>query len=74
MQAFAIAAYSMTAAANRLGASAQRVATADASQATDTDLTKEAVEQISAENDFMANAAVLKTADQMSGALLDLKV
>ena len=73
MQAFAIAAYGMTAAANRLNASAQRVVTWDAREP-DTDLAKEAVEQISAETDFKANASVLKTADKMSGALLDMKV
>jgi flagellar hook protein FlgE len=73
MQAFAIAAYGMTAAANRLGNSAQRVATQDVRDA-DTDLAKEAVEQISAEADFEANAAVIKAADRMSGSLLDMKV
>jgi flagellar basal body rod protein FlgC len=73
MQALAIAAAGMSAAANRLGASAERVATWDARE-TDTDLAKEAVEQISAKNDFKANAAVIKTADEMIGALLDLKV
>jgi flagellar hook protein FlgE len=73
MQAFAIAAYGMTAAANRLSASAERVATRDIGDS-DTDLAKEAVEQISAENDFSANAAVLKAANKMSGALLDMKV
>ena len=73
MQAFGIAAYGLTAAANRLGASAQRTATWNAA-ATDTDLAKEAVEQISAEADFEANAAVIKTANAMSGALLDMKV
>jgi hypothetical protein len=68
MQALAIAAAGMSAAANRLGASAERVATWDARE-TDTDLAKEAVEQISAKNDFKANAAVIKTADEMIGAL-----
>jgi hypothetical protein len=73
MQALAIAAAGMSAAANRLGASAERVATWEARD-TDADLAKEAVEQISAKNDFKANAAVIKTADEMIGALLDLKV
>jgi flagellar basal body rod protein FlgC len=73
MQALAIAAAGMSAAANRLGASAERVATWEARE-TDTDLAREAVEQISAKNDFKANAAVIKTADEMIGALLDLKV
>lgn len=73
MQALAIAAAGMTAAANRLTASAERTATWNARE-TDTDLVKEAVEQISAKTDFAANVAVARTADAMTGALLDLKV
>lgn len=73
MQALAIAAAGMTAAANRLTASAERTATWSARDS-DTDLAKEAVEQVSAKTDFKANVAVLKTADEMIGALLDLKV
>lgn len=73
MQALAIAASGMTAAANRLTASAQRVAAQDVRD-TSTDLAKEAVEQISAQTDFKANAAVIKAADRMSGSLLDMKV
>jgi len=73
MQALAIAAAGMTAAANRLTASAERTATWTAREA-DADLVREAVEQISAKTDFSANVAVAKTADSMTGALLDLKV
>lgn len=73
MQAIAIAAAGMTAAAHRLTASAERTATWSARES-DTDLIKEAAEQISAKADFKANVAVLKTADAMTGALLDLKV
>ncbi|WP_421739097.1 flagellar hook protein FlgE [Caulobacter sp.] len=73
MQALAIAAAGMSAAANRLDASAQRTAAWEARE-TDTDLAKEAVEQISAKTDYKANAMVAKTADQMTGALLDMKV
>ena len=73
MQALSIAAAGMTAAAHRLTASAERTATWNA-RASDTDLVKEAVEQVSAKTDFQANIAVLKTADKMTGALLDLKV
>lgn len=73
MQALAIAAAGMSAAANRLNASADRVATWEARD-TDTDLAKEAVEQISAKTDYKANVMVAKTADQMTGALLDMKV
>lgn len=79
MQALAIAAAGMNAAANRLNASAQRVAAADTraekvEDLKDVDYVKERTEQISASTDFSANAAVIKTADQMTGALLDLKV
>lgn len=73
MQALAIAAAGMSAAANRLDASAQRTAAWEARE-TDTDLAKEAVEQISAKTDYKANVMVAKTADQMTGALLDMKV
>jgi flagellar basal body rod protein FlgC len=73
VQALAIAAAGMTAAANRLTASAERTATWNA-RGGDADLVKEAVEQVSAKTDFLANIAVLKTADAMTGALLDLKV
>ena len=73
MQALSIAAAGMTAAAHRLTESAQRTATWSAREI-DTDLAKEAVEQVSAKTDFEANVAVAKTADAMTGALLDLKV
>ena len=73
MQALSIAAAGMTAAAHRLTESAQRTATWSAREI-DTDLAKEAVEQVSARNDFAANVAVAKTADEMTGALLDMKV
>ncbi|MBU4433130.1 MAG: flagellar hook protein FlgE [Alphaproteobacteria bacterium] len=73
MQALAIAGAGMIAAANRLDDSAKRVATWQARD-TDTDLAKEAVERITAKTAFQANVAVIKTADKMTGALLDLKV
>lgn len=73
MQAFAIAAAGMTAATARLTESATRTA-AWSAQSINTDLATEAVEQISARTDFEANVAVFKTADAMTGALLDLKV
>ena len=78
MQTLAIAAAGMTVAANRLNASAQRVATADAhaekvEELKDVDYAKERVEQISAQYDFKANAKVVQTADQMTGALLNIK-
>ncbi|MFT4253298.1 MAG: flagellar basal body rod C-terminal domain-containing protein [Caulobacter sp.] len=71
MQAISIAAAGMSAATGRLAASAQRVG-ADAGASAKTDLATERVEQISAKTDFSANAAVLRTADEMTGALLDL--
>ena len=74
MQALAIAAAGMTAAANRLNASAERTARSDLSQSSDVDLVRETVEQVSARTDFKANAAVIKTASAMTGALLDMKV
>lgn len=78
MEALTIAAAGMTAAAERLTASAKRVATADAraekvEELKDVDYAKERVEQISAQYDFRANAKVVQTADQMAGALLNIK-
>nr|WP_295111601.1 flagellar basal body rod C-terminal domain-containing protein [uncultured Caulobacter sp.] len=84
MHAISIAASGMMAAANRLNASAQRVATADAradraqtpgdKTLGDVDYVNERVQQIGAAADFKANAAVIRTADEMTGALLNLKV
>ena len=73
MQVLATAAAGMFAAADRLSASAQRTA-ASGLEESKVDLAHEAVEQISAKTDFKANAAVAKTADEMAGALLDMKV
>lgn len=79
MQAISTAAAGMMAAADRLNASARRVAATDARAETvadqkHTDYVTERTEQISAAHDFKANAAVIRTADEMAGALLDLKV
>ena len=74
MQAFSVAAAGLNAAASRLTASAERTAQWNATVSESTDLAKEVVEQVSAKTDFAANAAVLRTADQMTGALLNLKV
>jgi len=75
VQALNIAAAGMFAATDRLSASAQRTAAWGVEQ-TQTeqkiDLAHEAVEQISAKTDFKANAAVARTADEMTGALLDI--
>jgi flagellar hook protein FlgE len=75
VQALNIAAAGMFAATDRLSASAQRTAAwgLEQTQAEQkVDLAHEAVEQISAKTDFKANAAVAKTADEMTGALLDI--
>jgi len=37
------------------------------------DMARDAVEQLSAKQDFAANLAVLKTADQVMGSLLDIR-
>ncbi|HYE47069.1 MAG TPA: flagellar basal body rod C-terminal domain-containing protein [Caulobacter sp.] len=70
MQALSIAAAGLTAATARLDASAQRVARW--SPASDVDLAREAVEQVSAKTAFKANAAVIRSADRMMGELLDI--
>jgi flagellar hook protein FlgE len=75
MQALSTAAAGMSAAASRLYASAQRVSATDKAteKQKDDDYVKERTEQIGAVQDFKANAVVAKTADQMAGALLDIK-
>jgi len=82
VQVLNTAAAGMFAAADRLNASARRTAAwgaeqGQAAQGQDDqkiDLAHEAVEQISAKTEFSANAAVIRTADEMTGALLNLKV
>jgi len=68
MQAIAIAAAGITAAAERFDASARRTAAAPLDN-----LVEETVERISAKVSFKANVAVLRTADEMLGALLDIR-
>ena len=67
MQAIAIAASGIAGAADRFAASAARTAR-DALA----DLAGETVERMSAETALKANVAVLKTADEMYGSLLDI--
>jgi flagellar hook protein FlgE len=77
VQVLNTAAAGMFAAADRLSASAQRTAAWGLEQSQTgqkIDLAHEAVEQVSAKTDFKANAAVARTADEMTGALLDMKV
>ncbi len=67
MKALPIAAAGLLDAANRFDASARRTAAAPLD-----DLVKETVERVEAKTAFKANAAVIRTADQMTGALLDM--
>jgi flagellar hook protein FlgE len=73
MQVMAIASAGLDASLQRFTQSAQRTASA-ASPYADVDLANEAVEQISAKSAFSANVAVIRTADQMLGELLDMRV
>ncbi|MBU1384933.1 MAG: flagellar hook protein FlgE [Alphaproteobacteria bacterium] len=67
MQAHAIAAVGIATATARFEASARRTAVEPLA-----DLAGETVERIGAELALKANVAVLKTADEMTGALLDI--
>lgn len=67
MQALAIAAAGMQDAQWRFEASARRTASAPLDN-----LAEEVVEQVQAKTAFSANVAVAKTADEMTGALLDI--
>ncbi|MFN3931099.1 MAG: flagellar hook protein FlgE [Brevundimonas sp.] len=67
MQAHAIAAAGLATATARFEASARRTAVEPLA-----DLAGEAAERIGAELAVKANVSVLKTADDMTGALLDI--
>lgn len=67
MQAIAIAAAGITAASARFEASARRTAADPLA-----DLAGETVERLGAELALKANVSVLKTADDMTGTLLDM--
>ncbi len=67
MQALSIAAVGMMNAQSRFENSARRTAAAPLDG-----LAEETVERIQAKAAFTANAAVVRTADEMSGTLLDM--
>ena len=67
MQAMSIAAVGMMSAQSRFEASARRTPTAPLDN-----LAAETVERIQAKTAFTANAAVVRTADDMSGTVLDM--
>lgn len=67
MQALSIAAAGLMSAQGRFEDSARRTAAAPLD-----DLAGEVVQRIQAETAFTANAAVVKTADEMTGILLDI--
>ncbi|MGH7027914.1 flagellar hook protein FlgE [Brevundimonas sp.] len=69
MSPLTIAAAGMQNAASRFEASARRT-----TEGSLDNLAVEAVEQIRAKHDFSANAAVARTADEMTGTLLDILV
>ncbi len=71
MDPIATAQYGMLAASRRFEASADRVAQMNVPGA-DIDLSTEIVEQITAKHAFSANAAVIRTAQEMAGDLLDI--
>ena len=73
MQTSAIAGAALVQAVARFDASAQRTARTG-NDAAPVDLAEEAVEQISAKHAFTANLTVLRTADDMTNRLLDIKV
>ncbi len=72
MQAITSATVGLAAASQRLQASAER--TASWSLDSNVDLAREAVEQVSAKVAFKANAAVIRSANEMMGELLDMLI
>lgn len=73
MNVTAIAAAGMARATQRFEASAQRTANL-ATPGSNVDVASEVVEHAQAKTAFSANLKVLKTADEMMGELLDLKI
>jgi flagellar hook protein FlgE len=71
MNPLAIAQYGLIAATNRFAESAQKVATMGVEGA-NVDLASEFVNMTLAKTDLSANVAVIRTADEMQGALLDI--
>jgi len=71
MNAMITAQYGMLAASRRFEASAQRTVQFG-TPGSDVDLGREVVEQVMAKQEFSANLGVIRTADQMTNALLDL--
>ncbi|MFM1960450.1 MAG: hypothetical protein RL588_1967 [Pseudomonadota bacterium] len=71
MNPIAIAQYGLIAATNRFSESAQRVSKMSIEGA-DIDLVREVVDMNLAKAGVAANAAVIRTADQMQGVVLDI--
>lgn len=71
MNPIAIAQYGLIAASNRFAESAQRIASMGVEGA-NVDLASEVVDMTLAKTAFSANVAVIKTADEMQGSLLDI--
>lgn len=71
MDPIATAHYGMLAASRRFEASATRVVQMGV-EGVDIDLPGEIVEQITAKHEFSANAAVIRTSQDMVGDLLDI--
>ncbi len=71
MNPIAIAQYGLIAAAGRFAQSAEKVAAMSVG-GMDIDLVREVVDMKLAEAGVSANAAVLRTADQMQGVVLDI--
>lgn len=71
MDPIATAQYGMLAASRRFDASAGRVARMGV-EGENIDLPMEVVEQITARTEFSANASVIRTAQDMTGELLDI--
>ena len=72
MLATNIAAAGMMSAIQRLDGAAVRISQAGRPEGSDTDLAAEMVSLVEAKNDFKANVAVMRTADEMTGALLNM--
>jgi flagellar hook protein FlgE len=72
MLATTIAASGLMNAIQRLDGAAVRIAQFGQPQTEDTDLAAQMVSLVEAKNDFKASVAVMRTADEMTGALLNM--
>jgi flagellar basal body rod protein FlgC len=72
MDAITTAATGLVGAANRVDAVATRLAQMGQPNSPDVDVARQMVDLVEAKTDYQANVAVIRTSNEMTGALLDM--